>query len=224
MPLYDFTSCFFFWNFLNCDWMVTAAFAVSGASMSMSKSGGRLFFFSSGERGDVEMWEDSRTFKRGVHKHIKSSWKISLKAQSMLSTFTLYLFSNKWVFAVRLAVLKWENPPVNRNIGVGEVIYAEESLFESPDRQAGVWRSSFSSTGHNQELNHQLSNWWMTCSIFWAKWTSSNVTSSEYSASNDKGLTTAPLRLVTYNHQHTSSQRVKYCCSVSCKFVIPVNN
>uniref|UniRef100_A0A0E9TYT7 Secreted protein n=1 Tax=Anguilla anguilla TaxID=7936 RepID=A0A0E9TYT7_ANGAN len=29
---------FFFWNFLNCDWMATAAFSVSGAPMSMSIS------------------------------------------------------------------------------------------------------------------------------------------------------------------------------------------
>lgn len=35
---YDFTTCFFFWNFLNCDWMATAAFSVSGAPMSMSMS------------------------------------------------------------------------------------------------------------------------------------------------------------------------------------------
>ncbi|TNN76621.1 hypothetical protein EYF80_013073 [Liparis tanakae] len=54
-PLYDFTSCFFFWNFLNCDWMATAAFSVSGLSMSMSKSSGRLFlFFSSVEKREDE--------------------------------------------------------------------------------------------------------------------------------------------------------------------------
>ncbi len=35
---YDFTTCFFFRNFLNCDWMATAAFSVSGAPMSMSMS------------------------------------------------------------------------------------------------------------------------------------------------------------------------------------------
>lgn len=39
---YDFSSRFFFWNFLNWDWMVTAAFSVSGSSMSMSKSSGTL--------------------------------------------------------------------------------------------------------------------------------------------------------------------------------------
>lgn len=37
---YDFSSRFFFWNFLNWDWMATAAFSVSGSSMSMSKSSG----------------------------------------------------------------------------------------------------------------------------------------------------------------------------------------
>lgn len=47
---YDFSSFFFFWNFLNCDWMATAAFSVSGASMSMSKSSGMSFLDASGHR------------------------------------------------------------------------------------------------------------------------------------------------------------------------------
>lgn len=41
---YGFVSCFFFWYFLKCDWMATAAFSVSGASMSMSKSSGGMSF------------------------------------------------------------------------------------------------------------------------------------------------------------------------------------
>lgn len=41
---YGFGSCFFFWYFLKCDWMATAAFSVSGASMSMSKSSGGTSF------------------------------------------------------------------------------------------------------------------------------------------------------------------------------------
>lgn len=45
---YDFSSRFFFWNFLNCDWMVTAAFSVSGSSMSMSKSSGTFDLDTSG--------------------------------------------------------------------------------------------------------------------------------------------------------------------------------
>lgn len=49
---YDFSSRFFFWNFLNWDWMVTAAFLVSGSSMSMSKSSGTLDLDTSGrEKG-----------------------------------------------------------------------------------------------------------------------------------------------------------------------------
>lgn len=41
---YGFVSCFFFWYFLKCDWMATAAFSVSGASRSMSKSSGGTSF------------------------------------------------------------------------------------------------------------------------------------------------------------------------------------
>lgn len=47
---YDFSSFFFFLNFLNCDWMATAAFSVSGASMSMSMSSGMSFLDASGHR------------------------------------------------------------------------------------------------------------------------------------------------------------------------------
>lgn len=51
---YDFSSRFFFWNLLNWDWMVTAAFSVSGSSMSMSKSSGTFALDASeSQRGHV---------------------------------------------------------------------------------------------------------------------------------------------------------------------------
>lgn len=50
---YGFVSCFFFWYFLKCDWMATAAFSVSGASKSMSKSSGGTSFLEASVDGCV---------------------------------------------------------------------------------------------------------------------------------------------------------------------------
>lgn len=122
--LYDFTSCFFFWNFLNCDWMATAAFWVSGSSMSMSKSWGRLFFFSSGEmRGrmvgkgldrcvSVASWISNRDIHK-ILPHIQPLFillYLSLEHFKLLREFRVHvwsfhtnIFSNAFGMAVSLS-------------------------------------------------------------------------------------------------------------------------